>query len=165
MRKVLVFLSFVLLLSACQEEQKKTFYFVRHAEKDSFNPKDPALTIDGVMRSVDLSKWFKDISVDTVLSSDTKRTMETAKPLSEDQQLTVGIYDPVKYEENVNSWLEMEADTIVVIGHSNTILKQIEAFGAKPEKEGIGENEYDKIYQLSLKDKSVQIHQFGSKTE
>jgi len=168
MKRSFIYLLFSLFvcLSSCGTKESKTIYFVRHAEKDSFNPKDPALTIDGVMRSVDLAQWFDHITVDTIFSSDTKRTLETAKPLSEKKELTVGGYDPMAFEQFAETLLNLEMDTIVVIGHSNTILKQIEALGAAdlPQKI-IGEQEYDKIFQLDLPSKEVKVHQYGSKSK
>ncbi len=85
MKNFVYILLIVIFSASCKSENDKTIYFVRHAEKDNLYPKDPALTMDGVMRSVDLVAFFKNIAVDTILSSDTKRTIETAQPLSEKQ--------------------------------------------------------------------------------
>lgn len=164
MRKWFVIFSLSLLFIGCESKKEPTVFFVRHAEKDSFNPKDPSLTLDGVMRSVDLQKWFEGMHVDIILSSNTTRTLETAKPLAEDQSKEIGIYDPMNFEEFADQLKSMKADTIVVIGHSNTILPQIEALGLEKRQENIGENEYNKLFQVSLSDKKVTVMEYGSKS-
>lgn len=165
MKKYILLLLLVFVMVACDTQKETVVFFVRHAEKDTFTPKDPSLSIDGVMRSVDLQKWFEGKSVDTILSSNTTRTLETGKPLAKDQSKEIGIYDPMKFEEFADQLKAMKVDTIVVIGHSNTILPQIEALGIKKPQEAIEENEYDKLFQVNLADKTTTIHQFGSKSK
>ncbi len=58
------------------------------------------------------------------------------------------------YEAFAISLKGLTADTIVVIGHSNTILSQIEALGLEKPQDEIGEFEYDKIFQVDLASKS-----------
>jgi len=152
------------LLVACKTESPKTIYFVRHAEKDTFSPKDPALSLEGVMRSVDLATFFKGVSVDTIFSSDTKRTLETVDPLSERQKVGVGMYNPMNFEAFAKVLKELEADTIVVVGHSNTLLPQIEALGIARPQEKIGEFEYDKIFRVELAAQTTEIIRYGSKS-
>lgn len=154
-------------ISACNsnENMDKTIYFVRHAEKDTSIEKDPPLSTDGVMRSVDLASWFKDKQVDTVFSSDTKRNIETASPLLDEKNLELGKYDPQDFEGFAKKLKEADAKNIVVIGHSNTILEQIEALGAERPQETIDEaTEYDKIFELDMDTKEVKVHQYGSKS-
>ncbi len=153
----------LILFSACNvgEDMDKTIYFVRHAEKDTTTDKDPSLTVDGVMRSVDLASWFKNIEVDTVFSSDYQRTIETAQPLIKAKRLELGKYDPKDFEGFAKILTEIEADTIVVIGHTDNILKQIEALEADRPQEEIKESEYNKIFELKLNSKEVVVHQYG----
>ncbi len=160
---ILIFLLGLSFMACTSDENKmKTIYFVRHAEKDTLIKNDPALTVDGVIRSVDLATWFKKIEVDTILSSDYRRTRETAEPLAEAQGLKVGIYNPSEYEVFGTKLIEMKADTIVVIGHSNTVLAQIEALGIKKPQSKIEEHEYDKIFEVKLSAKNAVVHQYGS---
>ena len=108
MKNILLILIAIVLFSSCKKDVNKTIYLVRHAEKDSFNPNNPALSIEGVMRSVDLEKWFIGKSIDTLISSDTKRAMETATPLSEDRNMNIGIYDPMNFEEIAKQLIEID---------------------------------------------------------
>ncbi|PTB92155.1 hypothetical protein C9994_14440 [Marivirga lumbricoides] len=166
MRNFIALLIVLMGITACNEKEKmnKTIYFVRHAEKETEIKNDPPLNTDGVIRSVDLASWFKKIKLDTVFSSDTKRNLETAKPLIEAKNLTLAKYDPTDFIAFSNTLKELNADTILVIGHSNTILEQIEALGAERPQASIGENEYDKIFELHLPSNKVLVHQYGSKS-
>lgn len=151
-------------IAACtsDENKNKTIYLVRHAEKDTLTAKDPSLTVDGVMRTVDLATWFKEIEVDTILSTEYKRNLETAEPLAESQGLSIGKYSAEDNDAFASQLKAIEADTIVVIGHSNTILEQIEALGIEKPQESISESEYDKIFEVRLSAKKVVVHQYGS---
>lgn len=149
--------------SCSNENDNKVIYMVRHAEKDVVPKNDPPLNTDGVIRSVDLASWFKDIKIDTVFSTDYVRMRETAKPLTEQQNLELSIYDAIDFDGFAKQLKKMKADTIVVVGHSNTILEQIEALGLdRPQKE-LNEKEYDKIFELRLGNKGVITHSYGSK--
>lgn len=167
MRNFIAFLIVLIGIAACntKEEMSKTIYFVRHAEKETEIKNDPPLNTEGVIRSVDLAAWFKNISLDTVFSSDTKRTIETVKPLMEAKNLTLAKYNPTDFTAFANTLKELKADSILVVGHSNTIFEQMEAMGAERPQPAIGENEYDKVFEFHLPSKKVKVHQFGSKSE
>lgn len=158
-----LFLITVFMVSCKNENENKVIYLVRHAEKDLTPQNNPPLTTDGVIRSVDLSSWFKDIEIDTIFATDYTRMRETAKPVAEDKNLELSIYDALDFDGFAKSLQDMEADTILVIGHSNTILEQIEALGLERPQEEIKENEYDKIFEVRLANKEVVTHNYGSK--
>lgn len=162
---VAIILMGFMAVSCSNENENKVVYMVRHAEKDVVPKNDPPLTTDGVIRSVDLARWFKDIDIDTVFSTDYVRMRETAKPLAEQQNLELSMYDAKDFDGFAEQLEKMKADTILVVGHSNTILEQIEALGFdRPQKE-INENEHDKIFELRLGSKEVFTHRYGSKYE
>lgn len=155
----------LMAVSCSNQNDKKVIYMVRHAEKDIVPKNDPPLTTDGVIRSVDLANWFKDMGVDTVFSTDYIRMRETAKPLVEQQNLEISIYNAMDFDGFAKQLKNMKADTILVIGHSNTILEQIEALGFDRPQEKINEKEYDKIFELRLGSEEVISHSYGSKYE
>ncbi|WP_375579209.1 histidine phosphatase family protein [Marivirga tractuosa] len=158
----IILMAFV-AVSCSNENEKKVIYMVRHAEKDVTPKNDPPLTTDGVIRSVDLASWFKDIEIDSIFSTDYVRMKETAKPVAEQKNLEISNYDAKEYEEFAKQLKEMKADTILVVGHSNTILEQIEALGLDQPQEEINENEYDKIFELRMGSKEVITHTYGTK--
>ncbi|WKV13786.1 histidine phosphatase family protein [Marivirga harenae] len=161
MRIIVVIILLSFLATACNNEnENKVIYLVRHAEKDVTPKNDPPLTTDGVIRSVDLASWFNDIKVDSIFSTDYARTRETAEPVAERQNLQISLYEPKNFATKLKA---LKVDTILVIGHSNTILEEIEALGfEKPQKE-IKESEYDKIFELRFASGEVITHSYGSK--
>lgn len=164
MRIIIALVLLAFFTASCQtENENKVIYLLRHAEKDLTPKNDPPLTTDGVIRSVDLSSWFKGISIDVLLSTNYARTKETVKPLAESQNLQTGLYDANDLGAFAKSLSEMEADTIVVVGHSNTILELIEALEIDRPQEAIDDEEYDKIFEVQLAKKEVVTHSYGSK--
>lgn len=161
MRIIITIFLLSFLASSCQNRnENKVIYFVRHAEKDVVPKNDPPLTTDGVIRSVDLGTWFKDIQLDSIFSTDYARTRETAKPVAENKSIPISFYEPKGFADQLK---EMQVDTILVLGHSNTILEQIEALGFKRPQEEISENEYDKIFEIRFASDEVITHTYGSK--
>jgi broad specificity phosphatase PhoE len=155
MRKLLlhVFLGITaFLVSACQPENETLVFVVRHAEKViTEETDDPALTEKGQLRA---EKLFSSLQLDTVhalYSTDFKRTKATLQPLAEQFGLKVGLYEAHAYEglaEKIRA--ENSGQNVVVSGHSNTVLPIIEALGATPPLDSIGENDYGYIFRVSL---------------
>ncbi|SMG50569.1 Histidine phosphatase superfamily (branch 1) [Marivirga sericea] len=152
-----------LAVSCSNKNENKVIYMVRHAEKDVVPNNNPPLSTDGVIRSVDLTSWFKDIEIDTIFSTDFLRTRETVKPVAEAKGLELSVYKAKDFEGFAENLKEMKADTILIVGHSNTILEQIEAFGLERPQEEIKENEYDKIFEIRVDAKKVITHTYGTK--
>jgi len=153
----------LLAISCTNENENKVIYMVRHAEKDVVPKNDPALNTDGVIRSVDLASWFKDIEIDSIFSTDYVRTRETVKPVADQKDMSVAFYDAKDLEDFSQKLINMKADTILIVGHSNTILEQIEALGLERPQEEIKENEYDKIFEIRLGTNEVITHSYGTK--
>jgi len=164
MRILIVFVLMAFIAVSCKNEnENKVIYMVRHAEKDVVPKNDPPLTTDGVIRSVDLASWFKDIEVDTIFSTDYARMRETAKPVAEQKDTELSFYKAKDFEAFADQLKAIKVDTILVIGHSNTILEQIEALGITRPQEEIKEMEYDKIFEIRLKNNEVITHSYGTK--
>ena len=81
----------LLLISLCnvtslsaqeKSEQAINVYFIRHAEKDRSNPdeRNPHLTEQGMQRAEKWARFFKDVPIDAIYSTNYHRTQETAVP-------------------------------------------------------------------------------------
>ena len=129
-----------------------TIYLVRHAEKDSTsNPADPTLSGVGEVRAQALSRLLARHRPTALFTTDTRRTRATLAPLAEATRLVPLVYnakDPV----TMAKWLRKEfaGQTVVVVGHSNTLLPLIESLGGTPPVEKIGDNEYDFLFTMRL---------------
>jgi len=110
--------------------QKTTVWIVRHAEKDTafINRQDPDLTATGQQRALDLAAYLQNENIIKVFSTDTKRTKQTAKHI----KASLEMYNP----KNLTGLLDLitqhaNGKSVLIVGHSNTVLETIEALGGK----------------------------------
>ena len=97
-------------------------YLIRHAEKvrNNKNEKDPLLNENGILRAQKWSEIFEKIEINKILSTDTKRTISTVIPTSEEKKLKIELYRPE--EITYKSFLEKnKGKKVLIVGHSNTI--------------------------------------------
>ena len=97
-------------------------YLIRHAEKvrTNINEKDPLLNKRGLLRAEKWSEIFENIDIDKILSTNTKRTISTVIPTSEEKKLKIDLYKPE--DLNYDSFLrENKGKKVLIVGHSNTI--------------------------------------------
>ena len=123
-------------------------FLVRHAEKADDDPQDPTLTDVGHARAAELADRLASRGIERVLSTDFKRTRDTAAPLASRLGLRVELYDP---RDLPGTAADIRADgrTTLVVGHSNTTPALVDALGGDP-GEPIDESEYDRLYELTF---------------
>jgi len=114
---------------------------VRHAEKENDGSKDPSLSAEGQKRAEKLNEFLSDTKIDGLYATPYKRTRETLKVISENQELKIQDYNPSD-TSFCESLLEKEqGKTVVIAGHSNTVpflvncLIQSETYSQLPESE------------------------------
>lgn len=130
--KIILFSILFIGLIGCKEEPEEavkvptvagisTFYFIRHAEKDSSNSQNtnPELNQDGMGRAMHWAEILKDIPLDAIYSTDYKRTAMTASPISVKQDIDVEYYDP-RIIDIEQFKLTNQNRSVLVVGHSNT---------------------------------------------
>ncbi len=143
-------------------------WVVRHAEKLTDNPKDrdPQLSPIGIERAEALKKYLGGERIDSIFSTNYKRTKLTGFPLADKIGINVKTYNVENQKELAKQLIaNAKGKKILIIGHSNTVLDVIEAFGGeKPLKELIEEYDYDYIFALTIKgDKvTVKVDHFGA---
>lgn len=122
-----------------------TVYVVRHAEKATEPKEDPPLTEAGAARAQGLVRELAAQTISAVLSTDTTRTRATAAPLVAKLGLTTELVDakPAAVAQRVLS--AHRGQTVVVIGHSNTVTGIVAALGAVEPPE-ISDDEFDNLY-------------------
>lgn len=145
-----------------------TVYLVRHAEKDTSNPsdEDPGLTVAGSSRAEALRQLLEGEEIHALYATKYQRTINTLMPLATERQLEI-----IRYEGHDFNGLKQRllqdhrGQTVVVAGHSNTLLPIIEAFGVKRPLNDISESEYNYLFKLQIDAEgkaSVEVNQFGS---
>jgi len=142
----------ILMLSLFSCTTAKIF-FVRHAEKSSTVKTDPPLTPEGEKRALDLEKVLKGKKIKHIYSTQTKRTVSTAKPLAESLSIPIDFYAHDTMPKFLYRMLE-SGENALVVGHSNTVLRMIEELDLRPSKKEIPDAEYDNLFVVYLKSKN-----------
>ena len=154
MKSIFITISFLLLGSFFASAQKATtIYIVRHAEKDLSNPSnpDPALSGDGLQRSFDLRDILQKEKIAAIFSTNYKRTIQTGSPLSVLINKEIITYDPTKNDELVKTILSnYSGKKVLIVGHSNTVLTIVKAFGATPSMQQIPDTQYNLLFELKV---------------
>jgi len=161
MKKLFVLLALTLLFINIVSAQTTTVWVVRHAEKDKSNPQDnnPSLSDEGRIRAGDLATYLKKVKFDVAFATPTKRTHQTLDslviPKVVDYKDIKSLVDSIK--------TNYVGKNVIIAGHSNTVLEIIEAFGGKKPKEELTDDDYDYIFELSVKGNKarVKMDQYG----
>lgn len=149
----------ILLLAAvsfgCRIDTKPitTIFIVRHAEKDISDPKnqDPELSAEGRERAEALAGKLKQIKLDAVYATKYKRTGETAYSSAKNSNVEVQTYDAQDFRgiaELVKT--KHKGQKVLIIGHSNTVLELLEAFGASRPIVSLSDDDYDFFFELRI---------------
>ena len=146
---------------AQSESKPTTVIFVRHAEKQDGPGADPPLSPDGQSRATNLAKMLSTAGIRAIYTSQYQRTKETARLTAEMAGLTP-LEIRVEPDPNdrrklspayVNAMLEEitkhAGETILVVGHTNTIGELIQAIGGGSISQ-IPESDYGNIFILTV---------------
>lgn len=134
-----------------QPTKTTTYYFIRHAEKDrsDTNNKNPNLIQEGILRAAKWSLVFDHIKFDAVYSTNYNRTKQTAQPTAEKNGLDITIYDPSNlYSEDFIS--NTKDKTVLVVGHSNTTPKFVNAVIEQEKYKSIDDNNNANLYIVTI---------------
>ena len=127
-----------------------TIILVRHAEKADDGTSNPGLTPLGQARAQRLAAMLAPTGINAVYSTPYKRTRLTGQPTADLEGLRVVEYDP-RDEEFTQDLLEKHSgETILVVGHSNTIPMLVNTLTGTTNYPQLEEMEYDKLFVVSL---------------
>ncbi|RDV14658.1 histidine phosphatase family protein [Pontibacter diazotrophicus] len=173
----LCLLLLVFSLGACRSNTTTTeaaataptvVYLVRHAEKATADPanEDPDLTPAGVTRAEALRALLEEEQVDALYATKYLRTINTLKPLADTRQLNIRQYEAHDFNTLKQQILQNHrGETVVIAGHSNTVLPILEAFGVERPVADIPDNTYDYLFKLTVAPSGtafVEVSQFGN---
>lgn len=128
-------------------------YMVRHAEKEA--GADPELTAQGKQRAGDLYKLMRDVKLARIYTTPYRRTSMTADSLRLNGAIDTVYYDADTTGHGLVRAIVQNNDLgkeILVIGHSNTLLRMARAFGVEGLPSDIPDEEFDNIYTISFKE-------------
>ena len=141
-------------------------WVVRHAEKLTDDPKDkdPDLSPEGKERAEALMKELKGEKIDSIFATNYKRTKLTGFPLADKIGISVKTYNPEDQKALAKQLItNAKGMKILIVGHSNTVLEIVEAFGAtKPVKE-LTDDDYDYLFEVTVKGSKadVKVSRYG----
>jgi broad specificity phosphatase PhoE len=127
-------------------------FIVRHAEKD-LTPglADPGLTPEGQLRAEALRDTLRKYPVAALYTTDTVRTRTTLAPLAASLKLEPRVYDTKQLAQLAQRLREQHrGQTIVVVGHANTLLSLIDALGAPRPVPTLSDADYDYLFEVTL---------------
>lgn len=125
---------------------------VRHAEKAGGS--NPPLTELGQRRAEKLAVMLTGLSLDKVFSTNFERTIQTARPVSEQKKLDIHHYNPRDLEGFVSQVLQEDVGkAILVTGHSNTTPTLVNLFLGEQVYAQIDEGDYNNLFLLLVNEK------------
>ena len=145
-----------------QDEFKPiTVFLIRHAEREDEPRQDPPLSKDGVARSQALARLLSNAGIKAIFTSQYSRTKQTAEPLATKLGLTVTSFtlktnpsNPRQITEEstaevTNKILEHAGQSVLVVGHSNSIPDVIKMLGADVVP-AIDEKKFDDLFVVTV---------------
>jgi broad specificity phosphatase PhoE len=153
---LILFLAILALCFRIDDPGTTIIYILRHAEKDLSDPKnqDPELSIEGRERAEALAVKLKGIKLDAAFATKYKRTRQTAFYSANNNKLEVQTYDAQDFRgisELVKT--RYNGQKVLIVGHSNTVLELLEAFGAQRPLFTLADDDYDFFFELTIDSK------------
>ncbi len=136
-----------------EPQPERTVLVTRHAEKGRFSA-DPSLSERGVQRAEALSLLPVSEGVRTIITTQFKRTIETAQPLADRLGVEPRVINATARPNDLRSLAEEIRDgatkgTVLVVGHSNTVPMIIAELGG-PGDVFLTEEDYGDLFILTL---------------
>ena len=134
-------------------EEPTIVIFVRHGERGTTPANDPTLTPAGEQRALALVEALRAAKVQVVLHTPRVRTRDTALPVARHFGLTPEIVPLAPGRAHIDSLAAAvrrhAGKTILVVGHSNTIMPYIAALGG-PQRADLCDHQYEGLYVLTM---------------
>ncbi len=151
---VVLALSFVAARAAgAAADHPQIVVLVRHAEKGSAPPGDVALSDAGRARAEELALALAEAEVDTIVTTQFRRTRDTAGPVAKARGLVPVIVnagnDTAAHARAVANAVRAGGRMVLVVGHSNTVPAIIGALGG-PRMSDLCDGEYANMFMLAL---------------
>ena len=103
---------------------------VRHAERATEPAGDPALTPAGEQRAQALAQALTGLRVNAILTTQYRRTRDTAAPLAEALGIQTQVVDAkAGHVQAVADAVRAQNGVVLVVGHSNTVTAVLAALG------------------------------------
>ena len=141
---------FAISVNSVAQAQEAVF-LIRHAEQ-MHDVENPPLTDDGVNRAKAWASIFRDAGIDVIYTSKKVRTRQTGAAIAEELNLPLKAMLRSDINGLVNQVRKEHSDDVVlIISHSKTVPKLVEAFVPFAEVPAIEPGDYDNLYVIVAK--------------
>ena len=143
-----ILLALLLCQLAAAQQNVRTVFLVRHAEKTSAQG-DAPLSPEGEKRAECLAGVLKDAGIKQIYVTDTKRTQQTAAPLAKALKITPKILPAKDSNALIKDLVYTGGGNILVVGHGDTVpfvIARLQGGTVPP----IGEAEYDRMFVMTI---------------
>lgn len=154
MKKIIVLLLFFWIQVTLGQNTITQYYFIRHAEKAD-SSKNPDLSEKGIERAQQWKALFSEINFDSVYSTDFNRTLQTIQPIVAGNNQLLKIYNPKMIDVELFK-KETQGKTILIVGHSNTVLNMVNQIIKENKYVDIAENQFGNLYIITLFENQTQ---------
>lgn len=145
-----IFTALVLGQLALAQQNVRTIFLVRHAEKAT-TAADTPLSADGEKRAECLAAMLKDAGIKQIYVTDAKRTQQTAAPLARMLKIKPTILPAKDSNGLIKNLVYTGGGNILVVGHSDTVpfvIARLQGGTVPP----IGENEFDRMFVMTIEE-------------
>jgi broad specificity phosphatase PhoE len=143
-------LALLLAVTSTPAYAQHTVFLVRHAERadaggamPGMMADDPDLSRQGRARADSLVTLLKDAGIRTIITTEYKRTQQTAAPLAKALGIRPTVI-PAKDVGALTAAVKSASGHVLVVGHSNTVPAVVKGLAAG-EEVAIGEQDYDNL--------------------
>jgi phosphohistidine phosphatase SixA len=143
-----IFPALLLCQLAAAQQNVRTIFLVRHAEKASAAA-DAPLSAEGEKRAECLATTLKDAGIKQIYVTDAVRTQQTAAPLAKALKIKPTILPAKDPNALIKNLVYTGGGNILVVGHSDTVpfvIARLQGGTVAP----IGENEYDRLFVMTI---------------
>ena len=143
-----IFPTLLLCQMAAAQQNVRTIFLVRHAEKAS-NAADAPLSPEGQKRAECLATTLKDAGIKQIYVTDATRSQQTAAPLAKALNIKPTILPAKDPNALIKNLVYTGGGNILVVGHSDTVpfvIARLQGGTVAP----IGENEYDRLFVMTI---------------
>jgi phosphohistidine phosphatase SixA len=143
-----IFPALLLCQLAAAQQNVRTVFLVRHAEKASAAA-DASLSPEGEKRAECLAYTLKDAGIKQIYVTDATRTQQTAAPLAKALKVKPTILPAKDPNALIKNLVYTGGGNILVVGHSDTVpfvIARLQGGTVAP----IGENEYDRLFVMTI---------------
>ncbi len=143
-----IFPALLLCQLAAAQQNVRTIFLVRHAEKASAAAEAP-LSAEGEKRAECLATTLKDAGIKQIYVTDALRTQQTAAPLAKTLKIKPTILPAKDSNALIKNLVYTGGGNILVVGHIDTVpfvIARLQGGTVAP----IGENEYDRLFVMTI---------------